>query len=365
MSTLSHTLRVSSPALPVFAGEPLLHPVRLCGHEGVNTLFCYELLLQTPDSLNPGALAEACANLDLDALIGREICCEIELDGSGYFLPGAVGAAVDAVGAGIRQINALITEAALVGEEGRHLQYRLVLRPWLHLATLNADCRIFQNATAVDILDAVLADYPFPVDKRLLERYPTRDYQTQFNESDFAFFERLCQEWGISYHFEHAGGAHRLVLSDHLGAYLPNPSQAYRQVDYHPPGWKLDAEYLHAFVPDSRLTSGRYSSRDYDYTRPRADLRAGRTDARPTGFADAEVYAWHADLGGSHYAQPNAGTASPNDPRAEGDLIARLRMQALRTAGARARASGNLRAMVPGFTFTLQNHPRDAANADY
>ncbi|KTT19357.1 contractile injection system protein, VgrG/Pvc8 family, partial [Pseudacidovorax intermedius] len=172
MSTLSHTLRVSSPALPVFAGEPLLYPVRLSGHEGVNTLFCYELLLQTPDSLTPGALAEACANLDLDALIGREICCEIELDGSGYFLPGGVGDAVDHLGAGIRQINALITEAALVGEEGRHLQYRLVLRPWLHLATLNADCRIFQNATVVDILDAVLAHYPFPVDKRLLERYP-------------------------------------------------------------------------------------------------------------------------------------------------------------------------------------------------
>ncbi|WP_288404768.1 type VI secretion system Vgr family protein, partial [uncultured Pseudomonas sp.] len=365
MSTLSHTLRVSSPALPVFAGEPLLYPVRLCGHEGVNTLFCYELLLQTPDALNPGTLAEACANLDLDALIGREICCEIELDGSGYFVPGLAGEPVDHLGAGIRQINALVTEASFLGEEGRHLQYRLVLRPWLHLATLNADCRIFQNATVVDILDAVLAHYPFPVDKRLLERYPIRDYQTQFNESDFAFFERLCQEWGISYHFEHAGGAHRLVLSDHLGAYLPNPSQAYRQVDYHPPGWKLDAEYLHAFVPDSRLTPGRYSSRDYDYTRPRADLRAGRTDARPTGFADAEVYAWHAGLGGSHYAQPNAGAASPNDPRAEGDLVARLRMQALRTAGARARASGNLRAMVPGFTFTLQNHPRDAANADY
>ncbi|MET3517585.1 hypothetical protein ABIC63_005388, partial [Pseudacidovorax sp. 1753] len=29
MSTLSHTLRVHSPALPVFAGTPLLQPVRL------------------------------------------------------------------------------------------------------------------------------------------------------------------------------------------------------------------------------------------------------------------------------------------------------------------------------------------------
>ncbi|WP_234194422.1 type VI secretion system Vgr family protein, partial [Pseudacidovorax sp. NFM-22] len=276
-----------------------------------------------------------------------------------------VGDAVDHLGAGARQINALITEAELLGEHGRHLRYRLVLRPWLHLATLNAECRIFQNATVVDILDALLANYPFPVDKRLAETFPIRDYQTQFNESDFAFFERLCQEWGISYHFEHDAGAHRLVLSDHLGAFGPNPSEAYRQVAYHPPGWKLDAEYLHAFMPASRITSGRYSSREYDYTRPRADLSVSRSDPRPTGFAEAEVYAWHASLGGSHYAQPRAGTAGPNDPLVEGDLIARLRMQQLRTAGARARASGNLRGMVPGFSFTLQGHPREAANAEY
>ena len=365
MSTLSHTLRVHSPALPVFAGTPLLQPVRLSGHEGVNALFTYELLLQTPDALDPGALADACADIDLDALIGREIHCEIDLDGAGTFVPGGVGDAVDHLGAGIRQINALITEAELLGEHGRHLRYRLVLRPWLHLATLNADCRIFQNATVVDILDALLANYPFPVDKRLAESFPIRDYQTQFNESDFAFFERLCQEWGISYHFEHDAGAHRLVLSDHLGAFAPNPSEAYRQVSYHPPGWKLDAEYLHAFMPASRLASGRYSSRDYDYTRPRADLSVSRSDPRPTGFAEAEVYAWHASLGGSHYAQPRAGTARPNDPWAEGDLIARLRMQQLRTAGARAQGSGNLRGMVPGFSFVLQGHPREAANAEY
>ncbi|WP_295549578.1 type VI secretion system Vgr family protein [uncultured Pseudacidovorax sp.] len=365
MSTLSHTLRVSSPALPVFAGTPLLHPVRLSGQEGVNALFDYSLILETPDSLTPGALADACANIELDDFVGREIHCEIDLDGAGYFVAGAVGSATDRSGAGVRQINALITEAELLGEEGRHLQYRLRLKPWLHLATLNSDCRIFQNQTPVQVLDAVLADYPFPVDKRLIEPLPIRDYQTQFNESDFAFFERLCQEWGISYHFEHDAGAHRLVLSDHLGAFLPNPSEAYRHVEYHPPGWKVDAEYIHAFVPASRIASGRYTSRDYDYTRPRAKLEATRRDPRPTGQADAEVYAWHASLAGSHYAQPQAGTAAPNDPRAEGELLARLRMQQLRTAGARAQASGNLRGMVPGFTFSLQRHPREAANVEY
>jgi len=257
----SRTLQIQSEAIPVVLGHAALEPVRLSGREGLNSLFEYELLLKTPDALNLGA--SGAADFNLDDFIGREISCSIQLDGMGEFLPGVVGASTDHIGAGVRQINALIADAAFWGEEGRHIQYRLTLRPWLHLATLATDCKIFQNKSVIDILDELLADYPFAVDKRLIETYPQRDYQTQYNESDFAFFERLCQEWGISYFFEHSEGKHRLVLIDNMGAYKHNDSAAYREVQYHAPGWKTDAEYLHSFVPANHLTSGQYASRDY------------------------------------------------------------------------------------------------------
>ncbi|MDH6169821.1 type VI secretion system secreted protein VgrG [Variovorax boronicumulans] len=337
---MSRTLAVASAAVP-----DSLEPVRLSGREGVNSLFEYELLLKTPDALNFSF--GAAANIDLDSFIGREISCRIELDGAGE-----------------RQINALITEAQLWGEEGRHVQYRLTLRPWLHLGTLTTDCKIYQNKTVVQILDELLGDYAFPVDKHLSETYPPRDFQTQFNESDFAFFERLCQEWGLNFHFSHSEGKHRLVLTDNMGAHAPMDSAAYREVEYRAPGWKVDAEYISSFVPHHQLTSGRYASRDYDYTRPKADLSVKRADPRPTGQADQEVYQWHDSQAGSHYVQPRAG-AGTNEPLAEGDRIALLRMQALRTHGARAKASGSLRGMVPGFTFQLQKHPREAANIQY
>ncbi len=283
----------------------------------------------------------------------------------GEFIPGVVGASADRIGAGVREINAIVTGACFWGEEGRDIQYKLTLQPWLHLATLNIDCRIYQDKTVVQILDDLLADYPFPVDKRLSKSYEPRDYQTQFNESDLAFFERLCQRWGISYFFEHSQGKHRLVLVDEVGAFRETASAAYHQVDYHAPGWKTDAEYVHAFVPHHRLTSGRVTVREYDYTRPRADLSATLQDPRPTGHADGEVYQWHDGIAGSHYAQPLAGNAPANDPQAEAREFALLRMQALRTDGARAQASGNLRGMVPGCTFALRRHPRRQANAEY
>ena len=85
------TLRVRSPAIPLVSGRPALEPVRLAGQEGINGLFDYELLLEAPDA----------ADLELDAFIGRELHCEIALD--------------DGQG-GIREINALIAEAACMGE---------------------------------------------------------------------------------------------------------------------------------------------------------------------------------------------------------------------------------------------------------
>lgn len=108
---MSHTLQIHSSAIPEFLGRPALEPVRLSGHEGMNRLFAYELLLKTPDALNLSA--SQAADWNLDSFIGREIACTIALGGAGAFLPGAVGAGIDRVGAGVRQINALITDASL------------------------------------------------------------------------------------------------------------------------------------------------------------------------------------------------------------------------------------------------------------
>ncbi|WP_253278327.1 type VI secretion system Vgr family protein [Variovorax paradoxus] len=357
------TLSVISTAIPSSLAQPVLAPVRLSGREGVNGLFEYELILKTPDALNLGASGPA--DFDLDGFIGREMTCAIALDGAGERLQGAVGGGHGGIGAGIRQVSGIVTEAAMLGEAGRHAVYRFTIRPWLHLATLNCDCKVYQDQTVVDTLDQVLGNYAFPVEKRLYDTYPLRDYCVQWNESDFEFFERLCQEYGINYHFEHSGDAHRLVLSDAMAAYRECPSAAYANVEFHTPGYKTDAEYIHHFVPSHQLTSSAYATRDYDYTRSKARLAGQFSDPRPASQVRSEVYQYHASVGGSHFAQPDAGSSGPNDPTAEARVFARLRMQHLRTHGVRAQAAGNLRGMVPGCTFRMQGHPRERANAQY
>ncbi len=364
-------LTVKSPAIPIVAGLPALVPLKLEGSEGVNALFEYRLTLQTPDALN--FMAGAGSNFDLDAFVGLELTCCIELEGHGLFVPGMPGGAAANQGAGVREISGLIVEARFIGEDSRHALYELTLRPWLHLATLSTDCKVFQNQTPVEVIEAVLSDYRFAATKRLIESYPKRDYQVQYNETDFEFITRLMQEWGISYYFQHGAGVHRLIWSDHNGAFQVTQEDqgvsAYHQIPFYPLGHKIDREYIHGFSPVDALTSGSYASREYDYTRPRATLAAGAAAPRKTGQAKQEVYLWRGDkagVGGSDYSQPNRGAdKQANQTEEQGGHLARLRMQALRQGGLRAQGVGHVRGIVPGCTFTLTGHPQEKANAEY
>ncbi len=339
--------------------------MRLSGVESLNQLFEYQLILQTPDALSLSLDLES--NYPVQTWIGKELSCSIELEGTGSFVSGALGmTGFPNAGAGTREISGLVTDARFVGLESRHALYEVTIRPWLYLATLTSDCKIFQNLTPVEVIEQVLSEYSFLLDKRLIEEYPKRDYTVQYNETDFEFVSRLLQEWGVNFHFEHSDGIHHLVLSDHNAAFSPNTSSAYHQIAYHPPGHKIDQEYLHAFSPAEQITSGAYASREYDYTQPRSALEASDQQPRDTGHNQLEIYRWRNADQGSDYNQPNAGSdKAANQTEGQGKFLARLRMQALRQTGNRAQGEGNVRGLAAGHTFKLKEHPRQSANIEY
>ncbi len=360
-------LSVEGPALAGLAsgGIGKLVPMRLAGVESINELYEYRLTLQTPDAL--GLSVDMESNYDLSAWIGKELTCKIELEGRGSFVAGMAGkSGAPNIGAGVREISGLVTEARFIGVESRHALYEVTIRPWLYLATLNSECKVFQNLTPIEVVEQVLSGYAFPLQKRLIEEYPKRDYSPQFNESDFDFVSRLLQEFGVSYHFEHSGGAHRLVLSDNNAAFEQNASTAYHDIRYYPPGHKVDEEYIHALTPKERITSGVYKSREYDYTRPKANLEQSESDPRNTGHSQQEVYRWRTASNGSDYSQPNAGSEKQaNQTEAQGRILARVRMQALRQGGNRARGEGHIRGIAAGSTFHLHEHPKKSGNTEY
>ncbi|TCW85054.1 type VI secretion system tip protein VgrG [Burkholderia sp. SRS-46] len=361
------TLSVSGAALPMYGGQSILTPVKLTGGETIGALFEYTLELKTPDAL--GFSQSIAANVDLDKLIGTEVTVLIRFEGKGHFIPGLAGdAGMANIGAGTREITGVVSHATIVREDGRSILYALTLRPWLWHATKNCDCRIFQDMSVIEITEAVLSAYPFPVEKRLTtprpnKVWPKRDIQRQHFESDWTFLQRLWEEWGIYYFFEHSEGKHRLVLCDSMGALKPL-GDAYGALCYEPPtGRRIDEEHIHDFSVSHALTTGAVTSVDYDYTRPRADLKVMREDPRDTGLAHQERYAW------GDYAQPQAGAAGlsgdHNEPRTEAEYLTLVQMQAWRCQGLRAYGKGNLRGIVTGQTFVLSHYPQDAANREY
>lgn len=197
----AYNVTVSGSAVP----PQMLLFASLNGSETLGSLFTYVVQLKTSDTLNLGYVSPA-ANLPLKPMVGKDLCVNIELDGGGK-----------------RYISGLVTAARVVGHEGRSVTYELRIEPWLKLLTHTSDYKAFQNKTVVEILDEVLAEYSFPVEKRLVENYPSRTWQVQYGETDFDFIQRLMQEWGIYWWFEHSENSHTLVLADAISAHKACP----------------------------------------------------------------------------------------------------------------------------------------------
>ncbi|EON17599.1 hypothetical protein C265_21974, partial [Cupriavidus sp. GA3-3] len=140
----------------------------------MSELFTYKVDLRAVSPAAEQYLAEA----DPDAMIGREMTVTIELDGMGTGLLGGVGA-------GHREITGVISDIEHVGGVAENRLYRFTLRPWLWLATQTSDFKPFQKKTVIEILDEVLADYPFSVEKRLdTSVYPKLAWEVQHGETD-------------------------------------------------------------------------------------------------------------------------------------------------------------------------------------
>lgn len=335
---MSRTITVHSPAMPSLLGGPAFEFKALSGMESLGNLFRYTIELQTPDS--PQLTEVVTANLPIKDLVGKELGVSIALDGRGFMA---------GIGAGTREINGLVTQARFVRAENRRAIYEVVIEPWLVLATRTSDHKIFQNQTVMEIVRDVLADYPYPVDVRVSQTYPVRVFQVQYGETDFAFLSRLMQEWGIYYFFEHKGEKHTLVLVDDAGAHHPFESAAYQTVNYYGPGVKIDEEYCHHFEASQNLRPGQWVSDDFDFTKPKARLQNTVKMPRNTGHNKEELYRWPGDYFDAQ----------------EGRELVRTRMEETGASGHRAQGSGNLRAMVPGCTFTLAKHPQNKSNRDW
>jgi type VI secretion system secreted protein VgrG len=325
---------------------PLLQVRSVSGTEQLSEIYEYTITLYTP--ADPAMGSALTANLDLKAMIGKSLTVTIQLDGSGTLFSGAADNAN--LGAGEREISGLVFEAKYIGQTARQGNYEIKIRPWIELTRNRIDYRIFQRQTVVDIIDNVLKDrYVYSYDKRLSNVYPELEYQVQYGESDFTFIQRLMQENGIYWFFEHSKGFHRLVLVDQISTHKFAESEAYRKLMYKAPDGRMDEECISEFEFTQSLRPGVWSTNDYDFKKPKANIAAVNELPQKTAHNQLEQYEWPGD-----YVDP-----------AQGAAFARVRMQQLRAGGELGHGSGNIRNIACGTVFELTNYPSGNANQKY
>ncbi|MBL7676323.1 type VI secretion system Vgr family protein, partial [Atlantibacter hermannii] len=337
---MARTFTLNSSAMPYLLGEPALVLAKLEGEETFSRLYSYTITAKTP--ANPAIPWQAASNIDLKALIGKEMTVSIELDGNGLD-------DVTSQGKGTREISGIVQQSRYIGRDADQAMFEIIIRPWLYLTELTSDFKIFQKKSVVDIIDEVLADYPFPFEKRLSGSYPELDFQVQYGETDYNFIQRLMEEWGIYWFFEHKGGKHKLILVDHVGAHKKSDSAAYHVIHYLPENPKAGEEYINSFHHQETITTGQWVTNDYDFTKSRADILAIDNKPRKTSFNSMEMYHWPGD-----YEQPSIG-----------EQLARIRMEERGALGSRAQGVGEVRGIACGMNFDLASFPLEKANREY
>lgn len=320
MSDFTQQNRFLSLTSPL--GKDVLLLASVTGTEAISSIYEYELeALSEDDAIDP------------KKIVGKSVTVELR-------------------GKEIRHIDGYVVRMSKgdmleTGKNKALRQYRMTIVPWLWFLSKRVNCRIFQEMTAVDVIDEVLKDHNViaKYQKKLKSTYKKREYCVQFNESDFDFVTRLMEEEGIAYYFLHDKGKHELVLVDQQNAYS---DCAESKVVY----TQGDLKDSHVFEWDHQYayTTGKWSVTDYDFTKPTTSLMA----SAPTvvDLPGIEQY--------EHYEYPGFyATAS------DGKNAAGARMTADEVPHDIIKGASNCLSFYAGGVFQLAEHESKAETGKY
>ena len=298
--------------------ELILHGLN--GEEKVSDLFCFDLELFSSDP-----------NLSAEKIVGT--AADIEIHNG-----------VD--GDKVRYINGIVSRFVAGRFEGGTRHYRAQMVPWFWLLMHTSNCRIYQAQSAKDIITAIFGDHGFSKYEFRSITCEKRDYCVQFGESDFNFISRLLEEEGISYHFIHSKGDHKLILTQSNQSFEQcDESEAI--VDY---GNRPGENFISSWERHYSFTSGKWSHNDYDFLAP---TKALKTEAKT-------IVSWPANSKLEHYDYPGHYCESTL-----GKSYTKYRMEAEEAHHDVTEAQSNCATFYAGGRFKVSEHPSSSDKGNY
>ena len=226
------------------SGDALL-VTELQANEGLSEPFSVRLQLKSEN-----------ASIDTAALVGQKVTVTISLsNGSRRFFHGIFKSL------GLETIDAAFA------------YYTAEIVPELWRMELDRDRRIFQNLSAVEIIEQYLQYYAIVFEKQLIGAYQSREYCVQYDESSLHFLSRLMQEEGLWYFFKQSASSCTLVLADHNAAFTyegPEAPLAFR-------GRQTEAFSENAILSvkqTNKMVTQAWAVSDYNMLTPSTNLAA-------------------------------------------------------------------------------------------
>ncbi|QTT85426.1 type VI secretion system tip protein VgrG [Pseudomonas chlororaphis] len=285
------------------------------GIEGISQPFRFDLELV---SENP--------DLDLETLLHKQAFLAFDPQGSG--------------------IHGQIYRVAQ-GDAGKRLtRYKVSLVPQLAYLEHRTNQRIYQQLSAPKIIALILEEHGIQGNAyrfQLGTPCPDRDYCVQYDETDLHFIQRLCEEEGLHYHFQHSPQGHLLVFGDDQTVFpkLGQPT-AYIQGS----GMVADEPVIKGFNLRLETRTSRTTRRDYDFEKPRLQLEAAYKPEAESEEPDLEDYDY-----------PGRFT-----DRARGKFLSQRALERHRADYQQAEGWGDQTRLVSGHFLELSEHPRSEWN---
>ncbi|EPC00637.1 hypothetical protein L861_12655 [Litchfieldella anticariensis FP35 = DSM 16096] len=250
----------------------------------------------------------------------------------------------------VRHVKGVVARFVRGDTGHRRTGYDIVIRPALWRLSLRHNSRIFENAPPLGVIQTLCEEHGITEVAFAVKREPeTREYLTQYRESDLDFVKRLAAEEGIFFYFETAARGERLVFADdaqllrHLGA---------KRYHARAGGSIPDARYLYRMRQASTVAPSSAVLKDYTFKNPAyAQLHEYQADGLDE-HAQRSVY--------EHYDAPGRYKADVS-----GKPFTRVRLEALRRDAYIAEADSNLPDLLPGHRFLLTGHDVDEYNTDW
>jgi type VI secretion system secreted protein VgrG len=248
-----------------------------------------------------------------------------------------------------RYFHGYVSRLVQVANQGAYSHYRATIVPWLWLLTRTSDCRIFQQQSTPDIIEAVFKGHGFSdYQLKLSGNYSPREYCVQYRETDFNFVSRLMEQEGIYYFFDHQDGKDVLVLADSTSAHKPFPG--YAEVTFHEGEQSGTArEVISDWTMEKEVQPVATALQDFDFTKPKSSLLVTTNVSRKYGEAKFEIF----DYPGEYV------------DHGDGQRLVDARLDELQTQYETLHGQGNVRGLAPGSTCKLKNHARADQNRDY